>query len=86
VGAEKFLRGPRIISEPGATLAKLIARYVAGESWDDPVAEVPDLPDDRLRRRRTDRRSYASSHRAMTAQSLVPATSATIHGSTWGAR
>jgi len=34
--AEKFLLGPRIISEPGATLAKLIARYVAGESWDDP--------------------------------------------------
>jgi hypothetical protein len=39
-----------------------------------------------LLRRHTGRQGYASSHRAMTAQSLVPATSATIHGSTWGVR
>ena len=37
-----------------------------------------------LLRRHTGRRDYyASSHRAMTAQSVVPATSATIHGSAW---
>lgn len=34
--AEAYLNGPRIISEPGASLTRLIARYVAGEPWDDP--------------------------------------------------
>jgi hypothetical protein len=31
-----YLRGPCIISEPGASLTRLIARYVASEPWDDP--------------------------------------------------
>ena len=35
--AVKFLRGPRIISEPGATLGELIQRYVEGKPWDDPA-------------------------------------------------
>ena len=34
--AEAYLDGPRIISEPGASLTRLIARYVAGKPWDDP--------------------------------------------------
>jgi hypothetical protein len=34
--AENYLNGPRIISEPGASLTRLIARYVAGKPWDDP--------------------------------------------------
>jgi tetratricopeptide (TPR) repeat protein len=34
--AVRFLSGPRIISEPGATIANLIARYLAGAAWDDP--------------------------------------------------
>ena len=34
--AKAYLRGPGIISEPGASLARLIARCVAGEPWDDP--------------------------------------------------
>jgi tetratricopeptide (TPR) repeat protein len=33
--AAAFLYGPRIISEPGATFANLIARYLAGAAWDD---------------------------------------------------
>lgn len=32
--AEAYLSGPRIISEPGASLTRLIDRYVAGEPWD----------------------------------------------------
>ena len=32
--AKAYLNGPRIISEPDATLARLIARYVAGERWE----------------------------------------------------
>jgi hypothetical protein len=34
--AAGFLRGPCIIDEPGRPLTRLIARYVAGEPWDDP--------------------------------------------------
>jgi hypothetical protein len=34
--AEAYLDGPRIISEPGASLTRLIERYVAGEPRDDP--------------------------------------------------
>jgi hypothetical protein len=34
--AAAFLRGPCILSEPGASLTRLIARYAAGEPWDDP--------------------------------------------------
>lgn len=34
--AKAHLEGPRVISEPGAGLTRLIARYVAGEPWDDP--------------------------------------------------
>ena len=34
--AEDYLNGPRIISEPAASLTRLIARYVAGKPWDDP--------------------------------------------------
>jgi tetratricopeptide (TPR) repeat protein len=39
--AAAFLMGPRIISEPGATFADLIARYLAGAAWDD--AELRNL-------------------------------------------
>ena len=34
--AEAFLLGPCIISEPGASLQRLIARYANGKLWDDP--------------------------------------------------
>jgi hypothetical protein len=34
--AERFLCGPSPLSEPAATLTRLIARYVAGETWEDP--------------------------------------------------
>jgi hypothetical protein len=34
--AEAFLRSPCIISEPGASLLGLIARYAEGKPWDDP--------------------------------------------------
>ena len=33
--AAAFLMGPCIISEPGASLLRLIDRYVAGKPWDD---------------------------------------------------
>jgi tetratricopeptide (TPR) repeat protein len=39
--AAAFLHGPRIISEPEATFADLIARYLAGAAWDD--AELRNL-------------------------------------------
>src|SRR5262249_16176285 len=34
--AAVFLMGPCIISEPGASLLRLIARYADGQPWDDP--------------------------------------------------
>jgi tetratricopeptide (TPR) repeat protein len=39
--AVAFLNGPRILSEPGATFATLVDRYLAGAAWDD--AEVRNL-------------------------------------------
>jgi tetratricopeptide (TPR) repeat protein len=39
--ADAFLSGPRIISEPGATFARLVGRYLAGAAWDD--AELRNL-------------------------------------------
>jgi len=34
--AKEYMHSARIISEPGASLTRLIARYAAGQSWDDP--------------------------------------------------
>lgn len=50
--AEAYLHGPRIISEPGASLARLIARYVAGESFNDP--ERQNLLSDSIRTAHTE--------------------------------
>ena len=38
--AQLYLRGPRIISEPGATFARLIKRYIGGEGLDSPEFQV----------------------------------------------
>jgi len=34
--ARAYLSGPCIISEPGASLTRLIKRYAASEPWNDP--------------------------------------------------
>jgi hypothetical protein len=34
--AKRFLSGPHPLSDPGWTLQRLISRYVAGETWEDP--------------------------------------------------
>ncbi len=34
--AKAFLSGPRPLAEPAGTMTRLIAQYVAGQSWEDP--------------------------------------------------